>query len=124
MQVVLQRLAPGLYAVALAGGQSVEETPLRVERVRARRDTYWIVTFDGRTVLGVVGQWQWRLAGGDWDVIFGGESEGFDTLRDARLKLEEVLNANRASDADRAPAAEHHGHDSRTGAGTSGDGRG
>jgi hypothetical protein len=136
-QVLLQRLEGGRYAVALAGDQSIEETPIRIRRARYTRASTawgrhqgatvaeydWVIDFDGRTMLGVIAEWKRRVAGSvkDWDHTLGKHGDGFGTLRDARLKLEEVLGAGSAGHE--APAA-HHGGDTGAGERARGEGGG
>lgn len=136
-KVVLQRLEPGRYAVAILGHRSVEETPIRVRRARYTRTSSawgryqnatvveydWVIDFDGQTTLGVIAEWKRRIAGSvkDWDCTLGRDGDGFSTLRDARLKLEEVLSAG---DAGREAPTPHHGGDTGAGSRARGEGGG
>jgi hypothetical protein len=133
-QVALQRIEPGLYRVVIADG--FIDTPLRVVRKRTQHISraygpmhgeqittyYWVVEFDGKTTLGEIAHFK-REYIPNWDYVFGNYSDAFDTLRDARLKLEEVLGGGEST-ADRESAEAHHGRDSSDGSTASGGRRG
>lgn len=130
-KVLLQRLAAGRYAVALAGDQSIEETPIRIRRERYTRASTawgrhqgatvaeydWVIDFDGSTTLGVIAEWKRRIAGSvkDWDHTLGKHGDGFGALRDARRKLEEVISAGEGQ-AGRTATTTRDGGDAEGGA--------
>lgn len=53
--------------------------------------------------LGEVEQWKARVT--DWEYRFGRYGEGFDTLADARIGLEEALGAGTGETASEATTA-------------------